>query len=126
MNSARSPATVPGFRMSGGALVSQPLGDPPMSWEGSDRRSRLPSDWASAIVPRILQRDGYRCRIGYDGCTGTATEVDHIRRGDDHSNVNLQAACSWCHGKKSSAEGNAARRRWSSKRKPERHPGLLA
>lgn len=96
-----------------------------MAWEGSDRRDRLPADWASDIVPRILARDFYRCQLAYGGCTRTATEVDHKTPGDDHSDANLQAVCSWCHGKKTSAEGNAARPRYSRRRPPERHPGLL-
>ena len=96
-----------------------------MAWEGSDRSSRLPPGWRTQIVPRILERDAHTCRLQLPGCTGHATEVDHIRRGDDHSDANLQAACTWCHSKKSSAEGNAARRRWSNRRPRERHPGLL-
>ncbi|MWK39588.1 HNH endonuclease [Actinomadura sp. J1-007] len=96
-----------------------------MAWEGSTRRDRLPANWSTEIVPRILARDGRRCLIGLPGCTVHATEVDHIRRGDDHRDTNLQAACTWCHGKKSSAEGNDARTRYSRRRPPERHPGLL-
>jgi 5-methylcytosine-specific restriction protein A len=97
----------------------------PGGWKDSDRSHRLPPNWASEIQPAILQRDAYRCRIQWDeGCEGVATQVDHIKPGDDHSPANLQAACAWCHGKKSSAEGNQARRRWSTKRRPERHPGL--
>lgn len=94
-------------------------------WEGSDRRARLPANWATEIVPAVLERDGHRCRIRWDaGCEGVATEVDHIIRGDDHRMENQQAACHWCHARKSSAEGHAARRYYSAKRRPERHPGL--
>lgn len=96
-----------------------------MAWEGSDRRDRLPPNWATEIVPRILKRDQNRCRIRLPGCITLATEVDHIRRGDDHRDANLQSACPWCHARKSSAEGNAARVRYSRRRPPERHPGLL-
>lgn len=95
-----------------------------MAWEGSTRRHRLPPRWR-AITRRILERDGHQCQLRYPGCLGTATEVDHIRPGDDHSDDNLQAACTWCHRRKSSAEGNAARTRVSRRRPPERHPGLL-
>lgn len=96
----------------------------PGGWATSDRAARLPADWPQ-IRADVLERDGYRCKIRWDeGCEAVADEVDHINRGDDHRRENLQAACGWCHGKKSSAEGNAARTRWSSKRKPERHPGL--
>lgn len=93
-------------------------------WQGSTRAQRLPPDWP-AIRLRILQRDGHRCQIQLPGCTIDATEVDHINPGDDHTDTNLQAACPWCHSKKSSAEGNAARTRLSNKRKPEPHPGIL-
>ena len=27
---------------------------------------------------QVLDRDQYRCTIGMEGCTGTATQVDHI------------------------------------------------
>lgn len=96
-----------------------------MAWEGSTRRDRLPPGWSTRTVPRILQRDGRRCQLAYDGCTGEATEVDHITPGDDHRDENLQAVCSWCHSRKTAAEGNAARTRYSRRRPPERHPGLL-
>lgn len=96
-----------------------------MPWASSTRRQRLPANWATEIVPAVMTRDGHRCRIRWDeGCEIEATEVDHKQRGDDHRMVNLQAACSWCHGKKSSAEGHAARKYLSTRRRPERHPGL--
>lgn len=96
-----------------------------MSWDSSDRRARLPPDWQHTIVPRILVRDRHRCQLALPGCTSTATEVDHRAPGDDHSDQNLQAVCSWCHARKSSAEGNAARPRYNRRRPPERHPGRL-
>ncbi|ASZ75439.1 HNH endonuclease [Mycobacterium phage Kimona] len=96
-----------------------------MTWNTSDRRARLPADWEENYRIPVLQRDGYRCQIRLRGCLGKATDVDHIRRGDDHSHRNLQAACSRCHGKKSSAEGNARKRELRARRfRPaERHPG---
>lgn len=48
---------------------------------------------------RILERDGYRCQIQLDGCTGTATHVDHITplsKGGVDTDFNLQAACAHC------------------------------
>lgn len=97
----------------------------PGGWEGSDRSARLPSNWYTEIRPAILERDGYRCGIQWDdGCEVVANEVDHIKAGDDHRLSNLQAACSWCHARKSSAEGDQVRRRWSTRHTPERHPGL--
>lgn len=96
-----------------------------MAWEGSTRRDRLPADWYTRVRRAVLERDGRRCRIRWDeGCEVVATEVDHARPGDNHDLSNLQAACSWCHARKSSAEGHAARQYFSSRRRPERHPGL--
>ena len=57
------------------------------------------SRW-QALRPAILERDGHLCQIQLPGCTGTATDVDHIvpiaeggRRLDPD---NLRAACGWC------------------------------
>lgn len=96
-----------------------------MTWEGSTRRDRLPSNW-KAIRLAVLERDGHRCQIRDDGCEVVAVEVDHIEAGkDDHRMEALQAACTWCHGRKSSREGAAARGpRVSTRRRPEKHPGL--
>lgn len=96
----------------------------PGGWRGSDRAERLPADWP-LLRMTVLQRDGHTCQLQMDGCTTVATEADHIHRGDDHAPTNLQAACAWCHSRKTSAEGNAARTRYSTKRPSERHPGLL-
>ncbi|MDS2171621.1 HNH endonuclease signature motif containing protein [Nesterenkonia sp. CL21] len=74
---------------------------------------------------RILRRDAYACQL----CGAEATEVDHIKAGDDHSDENLQAICTPCHARKSSSEGGAARARELRqlramiKRKPEQTPG---
>jgi 5-methylcytosine-specific restriction enzyme A len=59
-----------------------------------------------------------------------ATDVDHIRPGDDHSESNLRSLCGFHHQKKSSHEGGAAmaaKRRDIEKkfRRQEAHPGLL-
>ena len=97
-----------------------------MAWEGSDRASRLPANWPQlrAIVKRRAggrceerMRDGSRCR-------DRGTECDHVVPGDDHSLDNLRWICDWHHARKSSAEGNAARRRPTARRSPEPHPGL--
>ena len=99
-----------------------------MAWEGSSRRRRLPKDW-TRIRRRILIRDRRTCQIQGPGCLGKATEVDHIRPGDDHGDDNLQAACAACHASKSGREGGAAsaaaRAARPRLRPPERHPGLL-
>lgn len=98
-----------------------------MPWDSSDRRSRLPADWAIQRL-RVLRRDGYRCQARDSTgrlCAAPANQADHIERGDDHSLDNLQALCQWHHARKSSHEGNAARRpRARQRRDPEPHPGL--
>lgn len=95
-----------------------------MSWAGSSRRKNLPPDW-EIRRQKVLHDAGYVCEIQMRGCRGTATDVDHKKRGNDHSRDNLRAACSHCHGKKSAAEGVARRKELKArgKRTPERHPG---
>lgn len=95
-----------------------------MSWNSSSRSSRLPVDWL-AIRKAVLIEADWICQIGYSVCTTAATDVDHTRRGDDHSRSNLRAACAACHLRKSSHEGNARRRELKAlrSRPQERHPG---
>lgn len=93
-----------------------------MAWETSDRRERLPVDWEQ-IRREVLEADDWTCQLRYYCCIGTATDVDHKKRGDDHRRENVQAACAPCHQVKSSREGAAAR--GSARRPPQRHPGLL-
>lgn len=95
-----------------------------MPWSSSDRRARLPQDWDSRRAS-VLRRDGYRCQIAGAGCSGIATEVDHIRRGDDHRFDNLRAVCSSCHKKKTLGEAQvASRKKREARFRPrERHPG---
>ena len=98
-----------------------------MAWQ-TDRKDRLPSDWSTRRV-RALRRDGYKCRARDSTgalCGAPANQADHIIPGDDHDLDNIQALCRWHHARKSSAEGNAARRpRLTMAREPERHPGLI-
>ena len=96
-----------------------------MGWQTSTRRHRLPNNWRY-IRQDVLRDANYVCELRLEGvCVGTASEVDHIQRGDDHSRANLQAVCWRCHAKKSAREGNARKRelRELRKRQPERHPG---
>lgn len=93
-------------------------------WQGSDRKSRLPSNW-SKIRAKVLARDVV-CQI----CkVRSATHCDHTEaKTDAHAEDRLQGVCATCHGLKSSAEGNAAQRanpRPGRKRPPESHPGIL-
>jgi hypothetical protein len=99
-------------------------------WQGSTRRTSLPSNWYTEIRPRILRRDNEACRwIREDTgepCGDHANQVDHIdqSRRWDHSDRNLQSLCEYHHQIKSSSEGGQAKaaRARAAKR---RHPGLL-
>lgn len=100
-------------------------------WQNSNRRSQLPSNWAS-IRRRVFRRDGGQCVIIEHGirCPEDATDCDHIVPGNDHSEANLRSLCKRHHLEKSSREGGAARqakRRAINNRlaRTERHPGLL-
>lgn len=79
-----------------------------MTWDGHLRA--LPGNWRN-LRAAILLRDGYQCQINGHGCWGQATEVDHIQPDSNHDPANLRAVCHYCHGKKSSREGHATRRR---------------
>lgn len=101
-------------------------------WQGSTRRSSLPSNWPE-LRRLVLERDGHRCVERFsDGtrCPDKATEVDHVRRGNDHGLSNLRSLCEWHHQQKSSREGAAAldkRRQDISqrfRRHSDRHPFL--
>lgn len=102
-----------------------------MPWSTSDRRDRLPANWATLRI-RALRRDGYRCQardtLGRL-CGAPANQVDHIAPSGADILDNLQSLCTWHHGQKSAAEGVAARRAkgYRSNRRPdsEPHPGLL-
>lgn len=95
------------------------------AWASSTRRSTLPPNWPT-IRRRVLERDGWRCTAVTDGqrCTNRANQVDHITRGAGDHDSNLASLCAHHHARKSSAEGNAARRRLTARRQAERHPGL--
>jgi 5-methylcytosine-specific restriction protein A len=106
----------------------------PTGWVGSNLQATLPSDWGATTL-RILNRDRHRCQhIREDtgrGCLKPAHEVDHISNhasGGTDDDSNLQALCSWHHGKKSGREGGTAsgrsRRAKRDAVKPL-HPGLL-
>lgn len=114
----------------------------PGQWHGSTRRTTLPPNWSTEIRPAIRDRDGGRCTWltdlddggpteylagEYDDdqrCTRPGSDTDHIGDPHDHSPTNLRLLCSWHHDRRSSKQGNTARRRYSNRRPPERHPGL--
>jgi len=98
-----------------------------MAWDSSDRRSRLPSDWARRRL-RVLRRDGYRCQVRDAAglkCLERGNEVDHIVAGDDHDYANLQTICRDHHEAKTLAEAKAAIQAKSRRRPAPRHPGSL-
>ncbi|MEU0991992.1 HNH endonuclease signature motif containing protein [Streptomyces sp. NPDC005953] len=96
-------------------------------WAGSNRRSELPPNWYTELRPFVLQRDNYRCKWNENGpaCGHPANQVDHIGDPDDHRPENLQALCAHHHGIKTSRQGNAARWAETTRRPPEKHPGLI-
>ncbi|MFE9382370.1 HNH endonuclease signature motif containing protein [Streptomyces sp. NPDC007025] len=85
--------------------------------------SRLPRGWKK-IRAEVLARDPICVLCG----VRPSSHCDHIKaKTDDHQPAKLQGVCAECHGRKSSAEGNAAQRanpRPGRRRPPERHPGL--
>lgn len=98
-----------------------------MAWNTSDRRDRLPDDWAIRRV-RVLRRDAYRCQA-HDSqgvkCDQHGNQVDHIERGDNHDLTNLQTLCEWHHKQKTAQEAAEARKAKgfpTQKREPEEHP----
>lgn len=96
-------------------------------WVGSDRKSRLPTNWTTLRNVVINRAQGVceaRMKNG-TRCTDKGTDVDHIDRGDNHQLTNLQLLCRWHHNKKSSREGNDARVRLTERRPSEKHPGIV-
>lgn len=93
-------------------------------WQGSDRRVRLPDNW-NELCRAVHKRSGMRCEFPLPSgarCPRPANGgVDHKIPNDDHSLDNLRDSCQHHHGKKSSAEGNAAKNRPAPKR-TEKHP----
>ena len=64
----------------------------------------------------VLDRDQYRCQIGMEGCTVTATQVDHIIPlafgGSPYDMGNLRAACSKCNSGRSNKLRRKPSRTW--------------
>lgn len=94
-----------------------------MAWaKESRRRKELPANWA-ALRRRVLERDNHTCVL----CGKKATHVDHIKRGGDHSSLNLRALCQTCHMARTGRDGGRTQRKPkpSTKRLAEQHPGWL-
>lgn len=98
-----------------------------MAWTTSDRRDRLPDDWAIRRV-RVLRRDAYRCQARDSRgipCETRGNQVDHIERGDNHDLANLQTLCEWHHKQKTAKEAADARAQKGYQRQArsgEEHP----
>ena len=103
-----------------------------MAWDTSNRRERLPSNWAQ-LRRFVLSRDKHRCQVieGRRLCLRYAREVHHrVEAGDgmdDDSPENLMAICSRHH--KLLTHIHATKRRLKNKETPvvvfEGHPGIL-
>jgi hypothetical protein len=98
-----------------------------MSWSTSDRRSRLPVDWAQRVsATRRRAHDQCEAVTHQPGCNGVGAQCDHIDRGDDHTLTNLQWLSEACHAAKTQAEAREAQGMTRAARLPdERHPGAL-
>lgn len=105
-----------------------------MPWSDGNRREELPADW-STLRLQILDRDGHRCVWPWRGaplarqCRQPATDVDHVKRGDDHRPANLQSLCARHHQEKTARESAEAREETYRKLKHPppyggKHPGL--
>lgn len=98
-----------------------------MAWYGSTRASRLPHDWPDRRAA-TLHRDRHQCQATehHPDCDRTATDVDHIVPGDDHSLTNLQSLSEPCHRVKTATE-TAQRNEANAKlrKRPEQHPGAI-
>ena len=79
-----------------------------VQWQGSSRKATLPKKWP-VIRLRVLRRDKVLCQLGLVGCTGVATEVDHIGDRNDHSLANLRSVCSACHKQHTQLQAAAGR-----------------
>lgn len=89
-----------------------------MAWSTSERRLSLPKNWPD-LIRAVKKRSGGRCEFELPSGARCPRKngggVDHITPNNDHSMSNLRDSCPHHHGKKSSAEGLAAR---AAKAKP--------
>jgi hypothetical protein len=74
-------------------------------------KSQYSGPWRK-IRLQILDRDGYLCQIKSPGCTGTATQVDHIipasQNGAWFDPANLRASCANCNNQRVDRTHNEA------------------
>lgn len=99
-----------------------------MAWSTSDRRTRLPHNWAT-IRAQVKARARGQCQATthHPHCNGRGTDADHIKPGDNHNLTNLQWLSAPCHKAKTAAETSQRNKANAAlKRRPqEAHPGRL-
>jgi 5-methylcytosine-specific restriction protein A len=73
-------------------------------WEGADKKRSGTAEHKREAA-YVIDRDGHRCQLQYEGCLGVATEFDHY----DHLNKSAggNGACKDCHSKRSTMQGHA-------------------
>lgn len=112
---------------------AKPATPPPNTGSWSGHRRSFPTNTARRILTR--DRD---CQLQLPGCTGTATQADHIishadatAAGWDPTDIddisNGQGVCATCHRAKTRMEitrGRARAQRRRRQQATERHPGL--
>jgi 5-methylcytosine-specific restriction protein A len=73
------------------------------------------STWRK-VRKQVLERDGYRCLVGMEGCTGIATQVDHITPlafgGSPYELSNLRGSCAKCNSGRSNKLRRKPSRSW--------------
>jgi 5-methylcytosine-specific restriction protein A len=79
------------------------------------RKPQYSGPWKKVRL-QVLERDGNRCQIRGQGCTDTATEVDHIlpvsMGGAWYDEDNLRASCSRCNNARNVKKTLTASRAW--------------
>lgn len=74
---------------------------------------RYGADWRKARAA-ALRRAGGRCEAKLEGCTGRATEVDHLAgAANDPTHTHLRAICTPCHRKVTAQQGGGWRAKGS-------------
>lgn len=99
-----------------------------MSWYTSDRRTRLPEEWAR-VRAMVRDRAHNHCQAEIHSvlCNGIGTDCDHIVPGDDNRLENLQWLNTHCHRMKTAKETAERNRRRKQQRKhpKEKNPGMF-
>jgi 5-methylcytosine-specific restriction protein A len=77
-----------------------------MPWASNPNPAYGKAAWKRARAAQ-LARDRHRCQVAGPGCTGKATQVDHIFGLDaDPGHKHLRSVCSTCHKAITSRQGN--------------------